>query len=132
MSAKNSDIKRREDFMLSGELSELDWVPKTEEQISKDLFKFSDPDKMIDAFEKQLGIKVANTEIKNQIYKCVALSPSTEDEDRLLLQKFYNSPEQYQVINRSDNWTNRGELKIFLEYFENLDVRNDKDQSTNF
>jgi hypothetical protein len=121
------ELKKRENFMLSGKLSELDWVPKSEEEIRKDLFKGSDPEKMMDAFERQMGISVKNTEPTNQVYKCVDLRPF-DDGDRELLQKFYNTPEQYQVIRRSDNWTPKGELIIFLEYFENLDVKLDKEQ----
>lgn len=114
--------------MLAGTLSEISWEPKSEEQISKELFKYSDPEKMMDAFEKQLGIDVKETTPRKQAYKCVFLSPCSDDDDRLLLQKFYNTPEQYQVINRSDNWTPKGELKIFLEYFENLDARKEEQE----
>ena len=126
--SKNSEIKKREEFMLGGTLSELEWEPRSEEQISRDLFKGLDPDKMIDAFEKQKGITIKDVTPRKEIYKCVFLSPCTDDDDQLLLQKFYNNPEQYRVINRSDNWTARGELKIFLEYFENLEARENREQ----
>lgn len=118
----NADIKKREDFMLGGRLSEIAWEPKTEEQISRDLFKGIDPNKVVDAFESQMGITVKSPKPTKQVYKNVFLNP-TDETDAELLCKFYNNPEQYQVINRSDNWTARGDLKIFLEYFENLDVR---------
>ena len=127
MANNNREIKNRENLMLYGKLSELDWTPKSEEQISKDLFKGSDPDKMIDAFEESIGITVKDHSPQNQVYKCVDLRPF-DDEDRKLLQDFYNNPEQYQVIRRSDNWTQRGDLVIFLEYFENIDVKLDKEQ----
>ena len=130
MATKNADIKKREDFMLGGRLSELEWEPKTEEQISRDLFKGEDPNKIVDAFEKQMGISVKEQKPVSQVYKNVFLSPGTDESDAALLCDFYNNPEQYHVINRSDNWTNRGELKIFLEYFENLDARKDKEPTT--
>jgi hypothetical protein len=128
MPTNNTEIKKREDFMLSGSLSEMAWEPRTEAQISRDLFKGTDPEKIVDAFESQTGLLVKNIIPTNQVYKNVFLSPCTDEEDAQLLCKFYNNPEQYQVINRSDNWTPRGELKIFLEYFENLDVRINKEQ----
>ena len=130
MANNNRELKKREDFMLGGKLSELDWVPKSEEQVSKDLFKGGDPEKMIDAFEKQMGISVKETTPKNQVYKCMDIRPFDE-EDRLVLQKFYNNPEQYQIIRRSENWTPRGDLIIFLEYYEDLDVKLDKEKQTN-
>jgi hypothetical protein len=130
MANHNKQAKDRESFMLEGKLSELDWIPKSEEQISKDLFQGSDPEKVMDAFEEQLGLTVKETAPKKQVYKCMDLRPF-DDEDRLLLQKFYNNPEQYEVIRRSENWTQRGELIIFLEYFENLDVKLDKEREEN-
>ena len=39
MANTNKEMKEREDFMLSGKLSELDWIPKSEEEIIKNLFK---------------------------------------------------------------------------------------------
>ena len=127
---KNKEIKNRENFMLSGKLSELAWEPKSEEQITKDLFKGSDPDKMIDAFEKQQGISVKDTEVRNTVYKCIDLSPCTNEDDKALLEKFYNNPAQYQIAHRSDNWTQRGELKIFLEYYEDVDIRIAKEEES--
>lgn len=113
--------------MLKGKLSELDWVPKSEEQISRDLFSGTDPEKIMDSFEEQMGITVKETAPTTQVYKCMDLRPF-DDEDRALLQKFYNTPDQYQIIRRSDNWTQKGDLVIFLEYFENLDVKLEKEQ----
>ena len=123
----NRVAKNREDFMLKGKLSELDWVPKSEEQFSRDLFSGTDPEKIMDSFEEQMGITVKETAPNNQVYKCMDLRPF-DDEDRALLQKFYNTPDQYQIIRRSDNWTQKGDLVIFLEYFENLDVKLEKEQ----
>jgi|GEM_PF-6850261 len=120
--SKKSTVKDREAFVLGGKLSELDWEPKTEAQISKDLFKGTDPEKMVDSFEEQLGLKHKKFDLPKQVYKCMPLKPF-DDEDRTLLQKFYNNPEQYQVIHRSDNWNMKGELTIFLEYFENMDFK---------
>ena len=114
--------------MLGGKLSELAWEPKTEEQISRDLFKGTDPEKIVDAFEEQMGLKVRNIEAPKQVYKCVHLRPF-DDEDRDLLQKFYNSPERFHVVHRSDNWNMKGELTIFLEYFENMDVKQKEDKT---
>ena len=128
--SNNREIKKREDFMLGGKLSELEWVPKTEAQISKDLFKGSNPEDIMDAFEKQMGLVVKDTTPKNQVYKCMDLRPFN-DEDRLLLQKFYNTPDQYQIIRRAENWTPRGELIIFLEYYEDMDVKLDKERQAN-
>ena len=124
---KNTQVKERESFMLEGHLSELTWEPKSEEQVRKDLFKGSDPDKMVDSFEQQLGLDIKNTTPRNQIYKCVFLSPCTSEEDQLLLQKFYNNTDQYVVAHRSDNWTQQGTLKIFLEYYEDLDIKQAKE-----
>lgn len=110
--------------MLTGSLSEIDWKPRTEEEVVKDLFKGTDPEKIVDAFEAQLGLKKHTVpEEKTQVYKCVFLKPCADDEDRALLQDFYNNTKRYQVINRNDNWTQRGDLVIFLEYFENLEER---------
>jgi hypothetical protein len=128
MATKNREVAKREEFMLAGKLSELDWEPKSEEQISQALFRGTDPDKMVDAFEKQLGLDIKDNTPKNQVYKCVDLRPFN-DEDRELLQKFYNNPAQYQLIKRTDNWTPKGDLIIFLEYIEDLDVKADKEQS---
>jgi len=124
------EIKKREDFMLGGKLSELEWAPKTEAQVSKDLFKGTDPDALIDAFEKQMGLEVKNTDPKNQVYKCMDLRPFN-DEDRILLQKFYNTPDQYQIIRRAENWTPKGDLIIFLEYYEDMDVKLEKEKQSN-
>jgi len=120
--------KDREDFMLKGTLSELDWEPKTEEQIRVELFKGTDPDKMMDAYEEQMGIKPKTVAKQNLVYKFVYLSPCSNDEDGALLQKFYNNPDQYIVLNRADYWTPKGEIKIFIEYHEDLDVRKKKEQ----
>ena len=124
---KKADLKNRENFMLTGSLSELDWKPRTEAEVVKDLFKGSNPEQLVDAFETQLGLKKHKVEEeKTQVYKCVFLKPCADDEDRVLLQDFYNNTKRYQVINRSDNWTQRGDLVIFLEYFENLDERTEQ------
>jgi len=125
--SKVKEIKDRENFMLGGKLSELDWEPKTEEQVSQELFKGLDPDKIVDAFEEQTGLKTKTVEIPNQIYKFVYLSPCTDEDDGELLKKLYNNPKQYQICQRQDNWTPRGELKIFIEYLENIDVRLEKE-----
>ena len=130
--ARDQAIMERdnEDFMLGGNLSEIPWKARTEKQITRDLFKNVNPDDLIDAYEKQLGISTKDkTPTKTQLYKCVFLSPCTSDEDRVLLQKFYNSPEKYQVLNRNDNWTPRGELNIFLEYLEYLDDEPEQDKN---
>ena len=119
----------REDFMLKGNLSELDWKPRSDEEISAELFKGQDPEKMIDAYEEQLGIKAKEAPKLNLRYKNVYLSPCTNDEDAQLLVDFYNNPEQYHLLNRGEYWTPRGELKIFLEYQEDMDVRR-KNEST--
>ena len=126
-----SKAKAAEDFVLKGTISELDWKERDEEQITKELFKGSDPDKMIDAYEEQLGIKTHEPTKKNTRYKHVMLSPSTNEDDDVLLDKFFNSPDQYQVLNRADYWTNRGELKIFIEYLEDMDVRREKEAREN-
>jgi hypothetical protein len=123
MPKKNIEIKNREDFMLQGTLSEVPWEPKSEEQIQKDLFKSSDPDKILDAFETQLGIKSNNVPIPNEIYKCIFLKPCSDDEHAQLLQDLYNNSRRYRVLNRSDNWTHKGDLVMFVEYVENLDVK---------
>jgi hypothetical protein len=126
---KAKDIKQRENFMLTGSLSELEWKPRTEAEVVRDLFKGTDPEKMIDAYETQLGIRQHQVaEEKTQVYKCVFLKPCADDEDRTLLQEFYNNTKRYQVINRNDNWTQRGDLVIFLEYFENMDEREEQPQ----
>ena len=126
-----SKAKAAEDFVLKGTISELDWKERDEEQITKELFQGSDPDKMIDAYEEQLGIKTHEPAKKNTRYKHVMLSPSTNEDDDVLLDKFFNSPDQYQVLNRADYWTNRGELKIFIEYLEDMDVRREKEAREN-
>ena len=117
--------------MLRGNLSELEWQPRTEEQVRAELFKGKDPEKIVDAYEVQLGLKPKEIEKKNLLYKNVFLSPCTNDEDGELLAKFYNNPEQYHLLNRSDYWTPRGELKIFLEYHEDMDVKRRKEQQSN-
>jgi hypothetical protein len=117
-----------ESFMLKGNLSDIAWAPRSEEEVRKDLFKGTDPEKIIDAYEEQLGLKIKEEPKANTLYKSVFLSPCTIDQDQELLSKFYNNPDQYQVLNRSDYWTPRGELKIFLEYMENLDVKKEKEQ----
>lgn len=130
---KTREDNAREDFMLQGHSSELSWSPRSEEEINKNLFGGSDPDKMMDAYEEQLGIKVKAVAKKNTMYKHVYLSPcSGSDEpnnDAVLLNQFYNNPDQYQVISRSDNWTPKGELKIFIEYLEDMDIRAEKEKA---
>jgi hypothetical protein len=124
MPSKNSEAKARENFMLDGKLSELVWTPKTEVEMSKQLFHGSNPEDMMDRFEAMQGITTKKDSVSkiNNRYKCVFLRPNN-DEDRALQEQFYNNPERYQVVNRSDNWTHSGDLVIFLEYFENMDVR---------
>lgn len=115
--------------MLKGNLSELTWTPRTEEQIEKDLFQGKNPETMIDAYEEQLGIKAREVPKRNLLYKSVSLSPCNNDADAGLLAQFYNSPEQYVLLNRSDYWTHNGQLKIFLEYQEDMDVKRKKDEA---
>ena len=58
--SNNKEIKDRENLMLSGHLSEIPWEPKSEQDVQRDLFKGSDPNKIIDAFERQNGISIPN------------------------------------------------------------------------
>ena len=120
-----STLKTREDFIF-GELSELPLEPKSENE-PRSLFKDFDPDKMIDAYEHQLGIKRNAPALPKVRYKHIMLSPGTSDEDGAILSQLMNDPELYQVINRTQYWTPRGELKLFIEYSENLDLKTERE-----
>ena len=123
---RNSE-RDRENFILQGSLSELEWAPKTEEQITKELFKGSNPEMMMDAYEEQLGIKKKTEVKKNTKYKHIVLNLS-DDEHGALLDQFYNNPEQFQLLNRADYWTHTGQVKVLIEYLEDLDVRARKEK----
>ncbi|CAK0773804.1 hypothetical protein CCP3SC5AM1_880014 [Gammaproteobacteria bacterium] len=121
-------LKDRKDFIFSETLSELPLVPKTEEQSRKDLFKGFDPEKIMDAYEEQLGIKVKAPDMPRLRYRHIMLSPGVEEDDSQLFDQLMNDNELYQIINRTSYWTPRGEFKLFLEYTENLDVKKDREK----
>ncbi len=126
-------VTDRTDFVFS-DISDLPLDPRSEEQVSKDLFKGFDPEKVVDAYEQQLGIKTIDMPIPNLRYKHIMLSPGTNDDDDELLDQLMNDAELYHITNRLNNWTPRGELKVFIEYTENLDVkkkRQEKEKQTN-
>jgi hypothetical protein len=115
-------IKERESFVFQNALSDIPFEVRSEEEISKALFKGSDPEKMIDAWEAAHGIPVKETPLPKLKVKNVMLSPGVDDEDADALNKLYNDHELYQIIEKSANWTPRGEYKIFVIYTENQDV----------
>ena len=123
------NLKDRDDFIFKETLSELPLEPKTEEDIKKQLFKGFDPDKVIDEYEAQLGVKAAPIPTPNIKYKHIMLSPAIDDNDSECLTKLMNDPELYQIINRDRYWTPRGELKIWIEYTENLDVKKQRESA---
>ena len=124
----SNKLKEREDFIFSETLSELPLNPRTEEQVRKDLFKEFDPEKMVDSFENQLGIKVKTPELPKLRYKNIMLSPGTDEDDSALLNELMNDHELYQIVNRSHYWTPRGEFKLFIEYTENLDIKKEREK----
>ena len=123
----STTLKDREDFIFKGSLSELPLDPKTEEQIETSLFKNFKPKEMIDAYERQLGITVSEPSMPKLRYKHIMLSPGVDEEEGALLDKLMNDPELYQIVNRDKYWTPRGELKIWIEYTENLDVKKERE-----
>ena len=119
----SATLKDRESFVFSDSLSELPFEPRSEEQIRKQLFHGSDPEKLVDAYEEQLGIRAPETPMPKMKVSNIMLSPGTDDDDSTLLNQLYNDTELYQVIEKSAYWTPRGEYKIFVIYSENLDVK---------
>lgn len=119
----SATLKDRESFVFNDSLSELPFEPRSEEEIRKSLFNGSDPEKLVDAYEEQLGIKVPSTPTPKIKVNNVMLSPGVDDDDSVLLNQLYNDPELYQILEKSNYWTPRGEYKIFVIYTENLDVK---------
>ena len=83
---------------------------------------------MLDAFEKAQGLEKSAPEQPKLRYKHIMLSPGVDDEDSKLLDDLMNDPELYQIVNRTQTWTVRGEFKIFIEYTENLDVKKKREK----
>lgn len=109
--------------MFNDSLSDLPFEPRTEEEIRSQLFHGSDPEKLVDAYEEQLGIKTASAPTPRFKMNNVMLSPGADDDDSVLLNQLYNDQELYQIVEKSNYWTPRGEYKIFVIYSENLDVK---------
>ena len=129
-----SNLKERDDFIFNEVLSELPLELKGEDQIESALFKEFKPKEMIDAYERQLGISQPDAPATKLRYKHIMLSPGVDELDAELLDKLMNDSELYQIVNRTQYWTPRGELKIFIEYTENLDLkkaREGKKEKTN-
>jgi hypothetical protein len=126
---KRNVQKEREDFMFAETLSELPLVPRTTEQITHELFKGSDPEKVIDAYEQQMGIKSNGPVRLNTRYRNIMLSPGVDEDEAKLLNDLYNDTELYQIVNRTAYWTPRGEIKLFMEYMENMDVKAEREKS---
>ena len=123
MNIDKTKLEEREGFIFRETLSELPLEPKDEAQIQKSLFKDFDAEKMMNAYESQLGIKPKEEAAPKIRYCSIQLSPGVDDEDQKLLSDLMNDPELYQIVNRSSYWTPRGEYKLFMEYTENLDIK---------
>ena len=120
--------EERTQYVFQQELSEIDFVPRTEEEIEKSLFKTFNPEQLVDAYEKSMGLEKPSAEQPKLRYKHIMLSPGVDDEDSQLLDTLMNDPELYQIVNRTQTWTVRGEFKIFIEYTENLDVKKKREK----
>lgn len=116
-------LKDRESFVFSDSLSELPFEPRSEEEVRKQLFHGQDPEKMVDAYEEQLGIRAPEAPMPKMKVSNIMLSPGTDEDDAALLNQLYNDVELYQILEKSPYWTPRGEYKIFVIYSENLDVK---------
>ena len=115
-----------EQFAFSDTIKDLDWKVSTddEDKVRKELFGENfDPDKLIDKFEEQTGIKSASTKPANVVYKSVMLSPGDDNDDAALLYQLMNDKELYPMLQEKSNWTPKGEYKMFIIYGENQDVK---------
>ena len=117
------NLKEREDFIFNPTLSDIALDPKSDDDLSKEIFKTFKQEDIIDAYEKSMGIKQRTYDIPKTRYKHIMLSPGTSEDDSELLDQLKNDPELFQIIGEKSTWTVRGEYKIFIEYLENLDVK---------
>ncbi|NBQ67426.1 MAG: hypothetical protein EBU46_00800 [Nitrosomonadaceae bacterium] len=113
-------------FVFSQPLSDVNWEPPSsdEEAIKQKIFGGMDPDKMVDAYEQQLGIKTKpNAEAPKLLWKTIMLSPGTDNEDSEHYCNLMNDIELYPERRETSTWTQRGEYKIFVIYAEDQRVK---------
>ena len=116
-----------EHFAFGGVITDLELRPSLTDEtaIRDELFgdKF-DPEKMIDAYEQQHGIKPIAEQKPNQIlYKSIMLSPGSDDDDGKLLFQLMNDKQLYPMLKEDHYWTPRGEYKMFVIYGEDQKVK---------
>lgn len=124
-----------EQFAFADTIKDLDLKPSSsdEDQVRKELFgEHFDPEKMIDQYEQQLGIKKpSDSKIGKVLFKSIMLTPGDDDDDNKLLFQLMNDKELYPHLKEDHYWTPRGEYKMFVIYGEDQDVKQRRDQERN-
>lgn len=100
-------------------------IPAPIRDLENELFGKKGQEKIVDAFEKELGFGgrkevVVNEKIYNRIF-----CPNV-DEDQKLLNTLLNDKTKFRIIMWKDTWTAHGDYRIFIVYSENLDAKASK------
>lgn len=116
----------KEDYLVTGRVGNLKTTPKKEADIRNQLFSNFSPEKVVDEYEKVLGIKKEivkprEFKVKNTIL-CLD-KPS----DQELFNDLFNNP-KFELIYHKDNWDKVGFYKMFIVYKEYADVVVKKDE----
>ena len=116
-----------EQFAFADTIKDLELKPSLtdESEVRKELFgEHFDPEKMIDQFEQQLGIKrPSDSKIGKVLFKSIMLTPGEDNDDNKLLFSLMNDKELYPHLKEDHYWTPRGEYKMFVIYGEDQDVK---------
>lgn len=121
-----------EQFAFADTIKDLELKPSLtdEADVRKELFGESfDPEKMIDQYEAQLGIKKQSDAKPGKVlFKTIMLTPGDDDDDSKLLFQLMNDKELFPHLKEDHYWTPRGEYKMFVIYGEDQDVKLRREQ----
>lgn len=120
-----------EQFAFADTIKDLELKPSLTDEtaVRKELFGENfDPEKMVDEFEQQLGIKKPQeANIGKVLFKTIMLTPGDDDDDSKLLFQLMNDKELFPHLKEDHYWTARGEYKMFVIYGEDQDVKQRRD-----
>lgn len=115
--------KAVEDFVINESVSDLPLKPKASRDLENELFSDKRITKVLDAYEETIGIKNKLPKKTNIVYKNILLSPGYDEEDKALFNELLNDIDLYRIVKMTDNWTARGDYRVFIVYTEDLDVK---------
>lgn len=122
-----------EDFILGDSVSDIPRRLRKEKDLESDLFKNTGQgvdyiNNQLDAFEQQVGIKNKSPKSPNIQWKNILLSPGADVEDSVLLNTLLNDSELYSIRAVDKSWTAKGEIKFFVIFGENLDIKEEREK----